>query len=117
MGKDKRGILRGQCSLCDCDEFESSGVRCGYCGHTPMDHLPLEQVTKRLRAENLLPNQIEVVESQLHPADRQSSSKSIDNENESEEIVKIVDLECETPTGVQKCSCVQEGNRNGSFAH
>lgn len=106
MGNDKRGISRGQCSLCDCDEFESRGVRCDYCGHTPVDHLPLEPVTKRSRADNSLPKQNEIVEIQLHPADQPSSSKSIDNENESQEIVKIIDLECEAPTGVQTTSNV-----------
>ena len=103
MGYDKRGILRGQCSLCDCDEFESSGVCCDYSGHTPVDHLPLEPVTKRSRADNSLPKQDEVGEIQLHPADQPSSSKSTDNENASKEI-KIIDLECETPTGVQTIS-------------
>ena len=103
MGYDKRGILRGQCSLCDCDEFESSEVRCDYCGHTPVDHLPLEPATKRSRADNSLPKQDEVGEIQLHPADQPSSSKSTDNENASKEM-KIIDLECETPTGVQTIS-------------
>ena len=103
MGYDKRRILRGQCSLCDCDEFESSGVRCDYCGHTLVDHLPLEPVTKGSSADNSLPKQDEVGEIQLHPADQPSSSKSTDNENTSKDI-KIIDLECETPTGVQTIS-------------
>ena len=103
MGYDKRGILRGQCSLCDCDQFESSGVRCDYCGHTPVDHLPLEPVTKRSTADNSLPKQDEVGEIQLHPADQPSYSKSTDNENASKEI-RIIDLECETPTEVQTIS-------------
>ena len=103
MGYNKRGILPGQCSLCDCDEFESSGVCCDYCGHTAVDHLPLEPVTKRLRADNSLPKQDEIDEIQLHPADQPSSSKSTDNENASKEI-KLIDLECETPTGVQTIS-------------
>ena len=103
MGYNKRGILPGQCSLCDCDEFESSGVCCDYCGHTAVDHLPLEPVTKRLRADNSLPKQDEINEIQVHPADQPSSSKSTDNENASKEI-KLIDLECETPTGVQTIS-------------
>lgn len=118
MGYDKRGILRGQCSLCDCDEFESSGVCCDYCGHTQVDHLPLELVTKRSRADNSLPKQDEVGEIQLHPADQPSSSKSTDNKNALKEI-KIIDLECEMPTGVQTISNdgASEGGRNGSFAN
>ena len=106
MGNDKRGIWRGQCSLCDSDEFESSGVCCDYCGHTPVDNLPLEPVTKRLRADNLLPKQNKVVEIQLHPANQPSSSKSVDNENESHKIITIIDFECEAPTGVQTTSNV-----------
>ena len=82
MEYDKRGILRGQSSLCDCDEFESSGVRCDYCGHTPVDHLPLEPVTKKSRTDNLLPKQDKVGEIQLHPDNQPSSSKSTDNEND-----------------------------------
>ena len=92
--------------MCDCDEFESSGVRCDYCGHTPVDHLPLEPVAKRSRADNLLSKQEDVVEIHPHPADQPSSSKSTDNENESQEIIKIIDLECEAPTGVQTTSKV-----------
>lgn len=103
MEYDKRGILRGQSSLCDCDEFESSGVRCDYCGHTPVDHLPLEPVTKKSRTDNLLPKQDKVGKIQLHPDNQPSSSKSTDNENGSKEI-KIIDLECEAPTGVQTIS-------------
>lgn len=106
MGNDKRGISRGQCSLCDCDEFESSGICCDYCGHTPVDHFPLEPVTKRSRADNSLPKQNEIVEIQLQPAHETSSSESIDNENESQEVVNIIDLECEAPTGVQTTSNV-----------
>ena len=104
MGNDKRGIARGQCSLCECEEFESSGVRCDYWGHTPVDHRPLEPVTKRLRADNSPPKQDEVVEIQLHTADQPGSSKSMDNDNASKEIAKIIDLECEAPTGVQTTS-------------
>ena len=69
-----------------------------------MDHLPLEPVTKRPRADNSLLKQDEVVEIQLHPVDQPSSSKSMDNENGSKESVKIIDLECEAPTGVQTTS-------------
>ena len=90
--------------MCECEEFESSGVRCDYCGHTPVDHRPMEPVTKRSRADNSLPKQDEVVEIQLHTADQPSSSKSMDNDNESKEIAKIIDLECEAPTGVQTTS-------------
>ena len=104
MGNDKRAIARGQYSLCDCEEFESSGVCCDYCGHTPVDHHPLELETKRLRADNSLPKEDEVVEIQLHTADQPGSSKSMDNDNKSKEISKIIDLECEVPTGVQTAS-------------
>ena len=42
MGKDKRGIERGHRIECECDEYESSAVRCDYCGHTPMSHVPFD---------------------------------------------------------------------------
>ena len=42
MGKDKQGIERGHCIECECDEYESSAVRCDYCGHTPMSHVPFD---------------------------------------------------------------------------
>ena len=42
---DKRGILRGKCSLkdCDCSQYEFSADNgtqsCSYCGDTPAKHL------------------------------------------------------------------------------
>lgn len=39
MGKDKRGVDRGPCSICPCDEYETEGsILCEYCGHTPIQH-------------------------------------------------------------------------------
>lgn len=40
MGKDRRGVLRGKCSLCECDEFEnlSGDILCEYCSHRPLKH-------------------------------------------------------------------------------
>lgn len=112
MEKDKRGISRGQCSLCDCDEFESSGVHCDYCGHTPVDHLPLELITKRSKTDNSLPQGNKAVEIQLLP-DQPSSSKSTASENDnkslesqipnedcvlqSQEIKIVAESECEVP--------------------
>lgn len=32
-GEDKLGIERGYCIECECDEYESSSVRCDYCGY------------------------------------------------------------------------------------
>ena len=42
MGKDKRGVERGRCTTCDCEEYEvieSHHILCDYCGHPPMVHL------------------------------------------------------------------------------
>ena len=50
MGKDKRGIERGHCIECECDEYESSAVRCDYCGHTPMSHVPFDPKRPRYDA-------------------------------------------------------------------
>ncbi len=39
--KDKRGIERGGCKSCSCDEYEyedSYGNRCSYCDHVPALH-------------------------------------------------------------------------------
>ena len=39
MGVDKRGVLRGKCSECECEEFESvNSIVCEYCGHPPVKH-------------------------------------------------------------------------------
>ena len=39
MGTDKRGVLRGKCSECECEEFESvNSIFCEYCGHPPVKH-------------------------------------------------------------------------------
>ena len=50
MGKDKRGIERGHCIECECDKYESSAVRCDYCGHTPMSHVPIDSKKPRYDA-------------------------------------------------------------------
>lgn len=54
MGKDKRGIERGHCIECECEEFESSTIRCDYCGHTPMSHVPFDPLNKRPRYDETL---------------------------------------------------------------
>ena len=43
--KDKRGVDRGKCSLCQCKEFilDSTGIPCGDCGHPPTKHQNLEK--------------------------------------------------------------------------
>ena len=39
MGVDKRGVLRGKCTECECEEFESvNSIVCEYCGHPPVKH-------------------------------------------------------------------------------
>ena len=39
MGIDKRGVPRGKCSECECEEFESvNSIVCEYCGHSPVKH-------------------------------------------------------------------------------
>lgn len=65
MGKDKRGISRGKCSICECEEYESSALRCDYCGHTPIDHLPFGSEPKRPRTEEPQLEENEVVENPL----------------------------------------------------
>jgi len=54
VGKDKRGIARGHCTESECEEYESGAIRCDYCGHTPMDHVPLEPLPKRPRYDEVL---------------------------------------------------------------
>ena len=39
MGIDKRGVLRGTWTECECEEFESvNSIVCEYCGHPPVKH-------------------------------------------------------------------------------
>lgn len=39
MGIDKRGVPRGKCTECECEEFESvNSIACEYCGHPPVKH-------------------------------------------------------------------------------
>lgn len=40
MGKDKRGVLRGKCMICEeCEEYETTGnILSEYCGHSPVQH-------------------------------------------------------------------------------
>ena len=39
MGVDKRGVLRGKCTECECEEFESvNSIVCEYCGHPLVKH-------------------------------------------------------------------------------
>ena len=54
--KDKRGIERGKCTLCPCEEFDTEGsILCEYCGHPPINHVALEdheQTAKKLKRSN-----------------------------------------------------------------
>lgn len=47
MGKDKRGISRGKCEICDCEEFENLSSTlmafCDYCGHRPLEHERMQE--------------------------------------------------------------------------
>ena len=50
MGTDKRGVDRGPCQVrgCSCSEYEverKGSLRCDYCAHTPVDHLPVSETT------------------------------------------------------------------------
>lgn len=52
MGKDKRGLDRGACFICACDEYETEGsILCEYCGHTPTQHT-LKQVSQTSSSGN-----------------------------------------------------------------
>ena len=54
MGKDKHGIERGHCIECECEEYESGAIRCDYCGHTPMSHVPFDPLSKRPKYDKAL---------------------------------------------------------------
>ena len=43
--KDKQGILRGQCTVCECTEYGVSSrgrIKCETCGHVPTRHMKIE---------------------------------------------------------------------------
>ena len=43
--KDKQGILRGQCTICECTEYDVSSrgrIKCEACGHVPTKHKKIE---------------------------------------------------------------------------
>jgi len=43
--KDKQGILRGQCTVCECTEYDVSSrgrIKCETCGHVPTRHMKIE---------------------------------------------------------------------------
>ena len=44
MMKDKRGVERGHCKQCDCQEYTLSpdGHKCGGCSHSPAQHVKLD---------------------------------------------------------------------------
>lgn len=56
MGKDKRGVKKGRCLSCECDEYEAlEGLLCEYCGHPPAKHSceePSEQAQKVVHQDN-----------------------------------------------------------------
>ena len=54
MGKDKRGIERGHCIECECEEYENGAIRCDYFGHTPMSHVPFDPLSKRPKYDKAL---------------------------------------------------------------
>ena len=70
-GQDCRGVLRGECSDCGCDEYDggSAGRKCLHCNHPPGKHKNLsvppdtnsgdpdstQAVTSKERSQSLLP--------------------------------------------------------------
>ena len=51
--KDKRGVQRGKCSLCECEEFvlDSTTISCGECGHPPTKHQNLDKTIATSKVE------------------------------------------------------------------
>lgn len=66
MGKDKRGVLRGECLKCEeCDEYETTdtaSILCEYCGHRPVEHevITSEEETMPVKTPRLEPIQEEL---------------------------------------------------------
>ena len=54
MGKDKRGVERGECTNCECTEYEITEphhLHCDYCGHPPVLHTAIN-ATKKIRLDH-----------------------------------------------------------------
>lgn len=119
MGKDKRGIERGRCTLCPCEEFDTQGsILCEYCGHPPINHVALEdheQAAKKLKSSNH-EQVVEVEDSFGYSATSQcidvsvpqsveidpvstSMSSYAESEMEPREILEIDDIPSSTPNG------------------
>ena len=82
MGKDKRGVDRGACSVdtCECEEYEvlhPSSIRCDWCNHTPLDNL--KHSIKSIKLDNNHPRQ-PIVQHIEHRANDDNSDVS-DNEH------------------------------------
>lgn len=77
MGKDKRGIERGHCIECEWEEFESSTIRCDYCGHTPMSHVPFDPLNKRPRYDETLAREGSALEKNKIPVREVNSNAPI----------------------------------------
>ena len=68
MGIDSRGVLRGQCTRCECTDFTTTSVKC-HCGHPPTFHVDLSTSNPSQHSVNVSGS----------PVDKPSYSKVVGN--------------------------------------
>lgn len=77
MGLDKRGVSRGKCTECnDCEEYETSGlsILCEYCGHRPVQHEVINQIST---SETRIGSELEPPEKRPKPAEERKDDNEV----------------------------------------
>ena len=62
--KDKQGILRGQCTVCECTEYDVSSrgrIKCEACGHVPTKHKKIEDNSSDSDGDSHYVNSVDLV--------------------------------------------------------
>ena len=77
MGLDKRGVSRGKCTEChDCEEYETNGssILYEYCGHRPVQHEVISQISA---SETRIGSELEPPEKRPKPAERRNDDNEV----------------------------------------
>ena len=119
MGKDKRGIERGKCTLCPCEEFDSDGsILCEYYGHPPINHVALEdreQAAKKLKRSNH-EQEVEVEDSFENSATSQRIGISVPQSVDSDPVTTSMssNTECKMqPNNIFEIDAIPSSTPNG----
>ena len=114
--EDIKGILRGRCSLCPCEQYKRSSakekVRCGECDHVPTKHEKLGRSVQTDGPSAARSKPAVHLTLKKYPPGKEEEEKEEEEEEEEEEEVEevIEDVACS-----RGFLCSYQGCKNPSY--